>query len=500
MGLTSNKRGRGTPPTVTQRAPNTTGRGAASGASMRSQMPSRRSRAPDGSANGSRRRLVSRRGVPAGIQVGGSRARTHPRPLPGRGRLAAGSASRTAQSVDIYDPAMDSANDPRLNHPEPTTRAVRSRATSRRAPRRGETKRAPGSSSKPPKRHSAAVLSAAFMQKLVGTRQYSIDKSIGASRRSMVARRGGSAVRPRRRPRAANERKGRRKLTLAQRVGIDTAPAAPLAEGEWQAVRGQAIQRGAHSQPCPICCEPFRTAPQVILSCSHVFHHACLRSFERFLAPGAVRSCPMCRAKDYQKKRITDGASIYRQYCVVKIQATIRGFLARRRFLRYLEKNPPSDPRVRQKYLMKQLSRTADALVSTMDAKDDAIDALFAQLDSNLELSRMAMSAAGMRAAVLPDEAWEDARVQAYERQEATCPICMGSLCRRARKGKKGERAPVVLLNCSHMFHCTCIESYERFAATQASGRAPPCPICRSAYIKRNVQVTPKSGDITFIA
>jgi hypothetical protein len=42
----------------------------------------------------------------------------------------------------------------------------------------------------------------------------------------------------------------------------------------------------------------------VILSCSHVFHKACLASFERFLRV-AKRTCPLCRKSNYQKRAST---------------------------------------------------------------------------------------------------------------------------------------------------------------------------------------------------
>lgn len=36
------------------------------------------------------------------------------------------------------------------------------------------------------------------------------------------------------------------------------------------------------SAPCPICQDPFEQEDQVLLSCTHVFHKACLKNFERF--------------------------------------------------------------------------------------------------------------------------------------------------------------------------------------------------------------------------
>lgn len=66
------------------------------------------------------------------------------------------------------------------------------------------------------------------------------------------------------------------------------------------------------SSPITVLSTPWT---QVLLSCSHVFHKACLQSFERF---SGIRSCPLCRASDYQKKVINDGADAYRSRCATR--------------------------------------------------------------------------------------------------------------------------------------------------------------------------------------
>lgn len=39
----------------------------------------------------------------------------------------------------------------------------------------------------------------------------------------------------------------------------------------------------------------------VLLSCSHIFHEACLSSFERFTKKD-ILSCPICRSLGYGKR------------------------------------------------------------------------------------------------------------------------------------------------------------------------------------------------------
>lgn len=60
--------------------------------------------------------------------------------------------------------------------------------------------------------------------------------------------------------------------SLAQKLGVAPKPSPPLTEKEWKEVEKKAEKRKDHEQPCPICMEPFKFSPQVILSCSHVFH------------------------------------------------------------------------------------------------------------------------------------------------------------------------------------------------------------------------------------
>ena len=91
-------------------------------------------------------------------------------------------------------------------------------------------------------------------------------------------------------------------------------------------------------QPAPL---PLRTHPvQVILSCSHVFHAACIRSFERFTG---AKACPLCRSRDYQKKRTWGGKELFRERSVLLLQKAFRCARARRA-MRHLQDTGPSLP------------------------------------------------------------------------------------------------------------------------------------------------------------
>ena len=99
---------------------------------------------------------------------------------------------------------------------------------------------------------------------------------------------------------------------------------------------------------------------QVILSCSHVFHEACIRSFERF---SGVKACPLCRSKDYQKKRTWAGKELFRQKSVLLLQRALRCARARR-ILRHLRDTVvPKEAGKRQEFWAKRLGKLTDALL-----------------------------------------------------------------------------------------------------------------------------------------
>ena len=71
-----------------------------------------------------------------------------------------------------------------------------------------------------------------------------------------------------------------KKLTLAQKLGLIAAPPKPMSLEEWETVEEHSKKR--EDGLCPICLEQFKNQEHTILSCSHVFHKACLDSFERY--------------------------------------------------------------------------------------------------------------------------------------------------------------------------------------------------------------------------
>jgi Zn ribbon nucleic-acid-binding protein len=89
-------------------------------------------------------------------------------------------------------------------------------------------------------------------------------------------------------------------LSLAQKrglVSLDTQhnhqydTLKPL---DWYCVERTIQKKAEPDSFCPICMGPFHQNEEVLLSCGHIFHKICLRSFENFIKNTDL-SCPICR-------------------------------------------------------------------------------------------------------------------------------------------------------------------------------------------------------------
>jgi hypothetical protein len=63
---------------------------------------------------------------------------------------------------------------------------------------------------------------------------------------------------------------------------------------EWYVLEGHLQRKVDPDCCCPICMEKFTSGEEVLLSCGHIFHKVCLRSFENFMKT-ADMACPLCR-------------------------------------------------------------------------------------------------------------------------------------------------------------------------------------------------------------
>ncbi|GBG71418.1 hypothetical protein CBR_g8838 [Chara braunii] len=324
------------------------------------------------------------------------------------------------------------------------------------------------------------------------------------------------------------------RLTLAQRYGLVERPPPPLSAEEWKEMHQRSRDRHDSMAPCPICREVFKEEEQVLLSCSHVFHKACIQSFERF---AQQKCCPLCRAMRYQKRRITDGLIAYRHVCATRIQALYRAYRVRKWFKKVCEKIPPKDPKARREFFARKLEAATDGLVTHIANERNAVDELLSQVDRSLVLSRRVCQDASLALNILHSQqqtssqdpegnggsvvVWplsdQGADIDNYDNHndadidnddnygdehlrlvvgqgwvlgsqqinqlfDSCKQIDWDSVIDKAlRRGDtecpicisplhRKEGKPIAWLSCSHVFHVECIQAFEDFSTAAACG------------------------------
>jgi len=262
--------------------------------------------------------------------------------------------------------------------------------------------------------------------------------------------------------------------TLAQKLGLAPPPPAVLSEVDWAEVKSQSVARGDSTAPCVICKEDFGQSKQVLLSCSHVFHKHCLQAFEKYTGR---KTCPMCRRDRYETRIIHEGAQRHKETCATRIQAAWRGYVIRKWYHQYRERNPPIDPMLREKYYEKKLSGITSRIVEQVNKQQSTVDTLCRDIDEQLAHSRSVMNTAHFMSCRLSLDKWRDIEKKALDRGLSECPICIVPL--------SNNRRPLTLLSCTHVYHRTCIDQFENLTTDISH----TCPVCRSSYLKKKFKV-----------
>nr|XP_025849523.1 RING finger protein 32 [Vulpes vulpes]XP_025849524.1 RING finger protein 32 [Vulpes vulpes] len=275
-------------------------------------------------------------------------------------------------------------------------------------------------------------------------------------------------------------------LTLAQKLGLFEPPPPLLSSDEWEKVKQRSILQGDSMQPCPICKEEFELRPQVLLSCSHVFHRACLQAFEKFTNK---KTCPLCRRNQYQTRVIHDGARLFKIKCATRIQACWRGHVVRKWYQDLRRTVPPTDSKLRRKFFEEKFTEISHRILCSYNTD---IEELFSEIDHCLAINRSILQQLEDRCShELTEEDWEKIQIQALHRETYECPICLTPLpaSSDSHQDASGMRCSqtsreTVLLSCSHVFHHTCLLALEEFSLGDCSP-FHACPLCRSCYQKK---------------
>ncbi|CAF1016412.1 unnamed protein product [Rotaria sp. Silwood1] len=315
----------------------------------------------------------------------------------------------------------------------------------------------------------------------------------------------------------------RQRGTLAERIGLiqmtnnDTEN--HLTEAAWNVIKQRSNDRQDSNCPCPICQEDFGLGQQVLLSCSHVFHRACLTTFEKFVSHNTngsdLRTCPICRRAQYEKRIIYEGAKIHRAKCAARIQAAWRGYIVRQWYKRFRldMSNIPNDTKLRRKFYQNKLSEITDRIIASCDFD---LNDLFNEIDRNVERARAIRQAFDARIRTIDDDEWQQIKERAKQRHELECSICKcllqpiiiettikkpiktkknkleklfpqlqpieeKSIVKKQEEDQQQPKRPLVLLSCTHVFHATCLQMFEEYCCDPT----PNCPVCRTAYQKK---------------
>ena len=242
----------------------------------------------------------------------------------------------------------------------------------------------------------------------------------------------------------------------------------------WREIGDRAKPRTGKDAACAICREEFKTNAtsrgQVLTSCAHCFHDACLKSFEQFLASiSEERRCPCCR-RGYRKVRIDEAKKEVVTEAAVTIQSAFRGFLVRNTLGPTNETARKSWMAGKLRALRKRVERSAekrrgDTLVdedfSEASSSDEECDA---DIDWNATISKSL--------------SYEDEDCSICARRFASASFVSSSTA-RSRAATK-----VAFLSCSHRFHKNCIKTFEKHL--KSLGRDVFCPCCRTVnYVRK---------------
>lgn len=213
-------------------------------------------------------------------------------------------------------------------------------------------------------------------------------------------------------------------------------------------------------QKCPICQECFGMENIVVLSCGHTVHVVCLMSFRRFTRDKEHR-CPVCR-QQYEFVRMKAETEHFNR-CAMTIQRVFRGYLVRRRLKDYVQPGSP----LHRRWVLSRAERASNRLACAIEDQSDAVDAILANIEKELDWARNIMKAVEERGKTVD---WATIRSAIAKKGALTCPICLRMI--------RNEECTIT--SCSHFFHKQCIAAWIQFCSN--AGNNTICPCCRGAF------------------
>lgn len=231
-----------------------------------------------------------------------------------------------------------------------------------------------------------------------------------------------------------------------------------------------------YCEKCPICNDRFGTENIVVLSCGHTIHATCLMSFRRF-SRQRVHKCPVCHQ---QYEFVTMKAEMeHHNRAALLIQSVFRGYIFRRRYMmKYVE--PGS--LIHRRWVFQRAEKASTRLASAIESQSDAVDAILASIDKELDWARNVMNSVEIKEKKID---WENVRQKVIKRWKDSksltsenhsnctgveCPICL-------REIRKNECS---ITSCCHSFHTCCLNSWICYC--KKAQNPVTCPVCRSVF------------------
>ncbi|KAL0224999.1 hypothetical protein RCL1_002911 [Eukaryota sp. TZLM3-RCL] len=262
---------------------------------------------------------------------------------------------------------------------------------------------------------------------------------------------------------------------------------------EWSKAKDNASERLVGFSTCPICLEDLYDGSICLLLCSHVFHKACLSSFERF---SSSFLCPCCRQSYTPDSKLTsfDPSLHLRIISAIKIQAAMRGCRARwmvRRALNDVKGLPRNQKRL---VLSDRLCGISSKFLTVVQSAQNSIDNLIDQVDKSIMEQRNLLRKALKGSSQID---WARVFLNIFERFNHplsefvdVCPICLVDFkvavsfdsSNHCQLTSADCNRSISITDCGHLIHSCCISAFEKFSCNSFN-----CPVCRALYERIDV-------------
>jgi hypothetical protein len=120
-----------------------------------------------------------------------------------------------------------------------------------------------------------------------------------------------------------------------------------------------------------------------------------------------------------------------------------------------------------RRWILSRAEKASTRLACAIEDQSDAVDAILASIDRELDWARGVMKTVEERAR---DVDWHAVRDSFLRRERAPCPICLREIA----------RDDCSVTSCGHGFHKACLQSWMQFC--RKADASATCPCCRSPF------------------